>query len=98
MRVPMIARWPGRVPEGRKSDFIWYFPDFFPTAAELAGARGVPKRLDGISVVPELLGKPQRAHEFFLLGDAAVHRQDAGMGAEHAAAGHAPRELEGGAP
>jgi arylsulfatase len=65
LRVPMIARCPGRVPVGRKSDFIWYFPDFFPTAAEFAGASGVPKNLDGISVAAEITGKKQQGHETF---------------------------------
>jgi len=62
VRAPMISRWPGHVPAGRKSDFIWYFPDFFPTAAELAGARHNAK-VDGISVVAALLGKEQKPHE-----------------------------------
>ncbi|MBI5281461.1 MAG: arylsulfatase [Candidatus Solibacter usitatus] len=62
IRTPMLARWPGRVPAGATSDFIWYFPDFFPTAAELAGARH-PAKLDGISVVPTLLGGKQKPHD-----------------------------------
>lgn len=64
LRVPMISRWPGHVPAGVKSDFIWYFPDFFPTAAELAGARHNAK-LDGVSVLPALLGQKQKPHEMF---------------------------------
>ena len=38
IRVPMIARWPGRIAAGAESDFAWAFQDFLPTAAELAGA------------------------------------------------------------
>ena len=63
IRVPMIVRWPGHVPAGRVSNFVWGFQDFLPTAAELAGARP-PKGLDGISVVPTLLGRQQRGHEY----------------------------------
>ena len=37
IRVPMIVRWPGRVPSGRVSDMPWYFADFLPTVAELVG-------------------------------------------------------------
>jgi len=58
IRTPMIARWPGHVPAGRTSDAPWYFADFLPTAAELAGAEP-PKGLDGTSVLPTLLGQPQ---------------------------------------
>lgn len=58
LRVPMIARWPGRVPAGAVNDTPWYFADVLPTLAELAGAK-VPVPIDGISVVPALLGKDQ---------------------------------------
>jgi arylsulfatase A-like enzyme len=68
IRVPMIARWPGRVAAGATSDLPWYFADFLPTAAELAGARA-PSGLDGMSVVPALLGakaagREQPRHDF----------------------------------
>lgn len=58
LRVPMIVRWPGHIPAGRVSDALWYFPDIFPTIAELAGAK-VPDDIDGVSILPELLGKRQ---------------------------------------
>lgn len=64
VRVPTIVRGPGRVPAGKTSDQVWAFWDFLPTAAELAGAKA-PAGLDGISVVPTLLGKgKQKQHEF----------------------------------
>ena len=64
LRVPMLVRWPGRIAPGRVSDQVWAFWDFFPTACELAGAEP-PKGLDGISMLPAILGKPQKAqHEF----------------------------------
>ncbi len=63
IRVPMIARWPGKVAAGAVSDFVWAHWDFLPTAAELAGAK-VPAGIDGISVVPTLLGKEQKPHEY----------------------------------
>jgi arylsulfatase A-like enzyme len=65
LRVPMIARWPGKVPAGKTSDFAWTFYDFLPTAADLAGAKShQPQKLDGISIAPTLLGKTQKPHEF----------------------------------
>jgi len=68
LRIPMIVRWPGRIEPGRVSDLLWYFPDVLPTIAELTGAKP-PKDIDGISIVPELLGekaagRPQQQHEY----------------------------------
>jgi arylsulfatase A-like enzyme len=64
IRVPGIARWPGKIAAGTRSDLPWYFADFLPTACELAGAK-VPAGIDGLSIVPTLLGKDgQQKHEF----------------------------------
>lgn len=63
IRVPMIARWPGKIPAGKSSSFPWAFWDFLPTAAELAGAN-CPSGLDGVSVLPALQGRTQKPHEF----------------------------------
>jgi len=60
VRVPMIARWPGRVPAGRTCDFPTAFWDFLPTAAQLAGAP-LPPNVDGVSIVPTLLGHEQKS-------------------------------------
>ena len=64
-RVPFLARWPGHIPAGRTSDLPSAFWDFFPTACELAGV-ATPAGLDGISFLPELLGRPaeQRHHDY----------------------------------
>jgi len=64
IRVPMIAWWPGMVEAGSESDHISYFPDVLPTLAELAGA-WAPPGIDGISMVPTLLGwGEQEEHEY----------------------------------
>jgi len=62
IRVPFIAWWPGKVKPG-ESAHVGYFPDFMPTAAELAGG-SAPEKTDGISLVPALTGKEQPKHEF----------------------------------
>lgn len=63
VRVPMIVRWPGHVPAGKTSDFVWAFWDFLPTACQLAGVEP-PSGIDGLSVVPTLLGKgEQKQHD-----------------------------------
>ncbi|TWT75050.1 arylsulfatase [Allorhodopirellula solitaria] len=59
IRTPMIVRWPGKVPAKKVSDAAWYFADVMPTLAEIAGA-GSPEPIDGISVLPTLLGRVQR--------------------------------------
>jgi len=63
IRTPMIVRWPGNVAAGTTNDFPWYFADVLPTLAELAGVEA-PDGLDGISVLPSILGKPQSKDRF----------------------------------
>lgn len=63
IRIPMIVRWPGKVPKGKTSDAVWAFWDFLPTAANLAG---IPTnhKTDGQSVLPALLGKEHTPHPY----------------------------------
>jgi uncharacterized sulfatase len=63
IRVPLIARWPGRIPAGRVSTHASAFWDFLPTACELADATA-PAGCDGISFLPELTGRPQKPHDW----------------------------------
>jgi arylsulfatase A-like enzyme len=63
IRVPLIAFWPGMVKPDRISNHVSAFWDIAPTLFELAGT-GVPDDLDGISFLPELLGRAQEPHEY----------------------------------
>ena len=54
IRVPMLVRWPGRVPAGRVSDAIWAHWDLLPTLSDVVGATS-PTGLDGISMRGALL-------------------------------------------
>ncbi len=63
LRVPAIAWQPGTIAPAT-SDFPWFFPDFLPTAAELAGV-AAPTNSDGISILPTLNGQKQAPHAFF---------------------------------
>ncbi len=68
IRVPMIVRWPGKITPRSVSSQVWAFWDALPTLAELAGA-APPAGLDGISMVPALLGersagRAQQDHEY----------------------------------
>jgi len=65
LRIPMIARWPGRIEAGTLSGLPWMFADVLPTLAELAGAP-VPANVDGVSVSPELLGRGSMDRDRFL--------------------------------
>ena len=65
LRVPMIVRWPTRVPAGSVSDLVWHFADFLPTAAEFAGAE-LAHPIDGESIVPDLLGQSSERSDRFL--------------------------------
>tara|TARA_R110002096_G_scaffold104771_16_gene230757 strand:+ start:293 stop:1678 length:1386 start_codon:yes stop_codon:yes gene_type:complete len=56
IRVPFIARWPGKIPANRTSSEIIAFQDMLPTFAELAGVP-VEQKIDGISVVEALYGE-----------------------------------------
>lgn len=63
IRVPMIARWPGKIAAGTETDHVSAFWDVMPTVAELAGAEA-PEIIDGISFLPTLLGKRQAKHDY----------------------------------
>mgnify|MGYP006286649631 CR=1 FL=1 len=67
LRTFMAVRWPGKVEPGTVSDLQWYYPDVMPTLAEIAGVSDtVPSDVDGLSVVPTLLGQDdrQKKHDF----------------------------------
>ena len=82
LRVPFIARWPGRVAAGATSSHVAYFGDLFATFAELLG-QSPPAGLDSVSLAPTLLGRPseQGSHpylywEFYELGGRQAVRFD----------------------
>jgi len=65
IRVPYIARWPGRIKAAGTSNHISAFWDFMPTCCELIG-EDPPRDIDGISMLPTLFGRDQeqRKHEY----------------------------------
>jgi len=62
LRVPLIARWPGRVPAGRQSDAFGHTNDLLPTCCAAAGVP-LPDDLpgDGLNLLPHLTGSPPPA-------------------------------------
>jgi arylsulfatase A len=64
IRVPFIARWPGKIKAGTVTDLPAVFYDVLPTLCELVGLKP-PKNTDGLSILPTLLGSGrQKKHEF----------------------------------
>ena len=65
IRVPLIARWPGRIPSGRTSKEVCASIDIFPTLCELAGAVVPAERtIDGRSIFPLMTSSEARSpHE-----------------------------------
>jgi len=63
LRIPLIVRWPGHVPAGKKVDAPVINTDWLPTLMDLAGLP-VPLGLDGVSLSPLLNGRgpaPERS-------------------------------------
>ncbi len=59
MRVPCIARWPGRIPAGESADQLTTTMDLLPTFARLANVDLDPDRpIDGHDIMPILTGTP----------------------------------------
>ncbi len=64
IRSPLIVSWPGKIKAGSESKHITYSADFMPTIAELIGAESaVPSDINGISILPTLLGKSKKQKE-----------------------------------
>lgn len=64
IRVPMIVRWPAAIRTGTVSDAAWASWDLLPTVADMVAAVSRPERIDGISMLPRLLGREQEGHEY----------------------------------
>jgi len=65
IRVPMCAAWPRRIAPGSRCDRVAMTMDLFPTICEAAGA-AYDRSIEGRSILPTLLGKPQPAEDRYL--------------------------------
>ncbi|RTD97958.1 arylsulfatase [Variovorax atrisoli] len=62
LRVPFIARWPGRIEPGRVSNEIVHVTDVFATLAKVAGAEIPSDRpIDGVDQLPFLRGEQTKS-------------------------------------
>ena len=76
IRIPFIARWPGRIAAGTVNDLQVAFYDLMPTFCELTGVKNYVRKyankalpvdhFDGVSFAPTLLGRneAQQRHEY----------------------------------
>jgi len=80
MRVPLIARWPGRIAPGSTSHAFSFLTDISPTVLAAAGIAATGQR--GADMTPTLTGAAARIHApdavicYELAGSAAVFRGD----------------------
>ncbi|MFB9054804.1 arylsulfatase [Formosa undariae] len=63
VRVPLIARWPGKIKAGVTSNQLVANYDLMATFADLTGF-SLPEDKDGISYLPNLLGSEGEAHDY----------------------------------
>ena len=68
IRVPFIARWPGRIKAGSVNETPAVFYDVLPTLCALAGSQA-PAPADGLSLVPTLTGQGRQPRHEFLFWD-----------------------------
>jgi arylsulfatase A-like enzyme len=55
IRVPFAARWPGRIPPGKKFEPMVHVMDVFSTSLAVAGVE-VLRNIDGVDLMPHLTG------------------------------------------
>lgn len=56
--VPLVVSWKGKSPEGKVSDDLVDFTDFYPTLAQAAGIKlGKGDPSDGVSFLPQVQGQ-----------------------------------------
>ncbi len=73
IRVPMIASWPGKIKNGSSSMLISAFQDMMPTFCDIAKTSR-PKNIDGISLLPTLLGADQNQIHKYLYWEFPSYR------------------------
>jgi arylsulfatase A len=76
-RVPFIARWPRKIPAGKRTQFFTLM-DMLPTLAAVAGIP-VRHKVDGMDLSHNLFGQPGQDRDFFSMafeGDCYFIRND----------------------
>lgn len=74
VRVPFVARWPGKIAPGTMSDHLNVCYDALATLGEVAGAK--TPRTDGQSYLPALLGRPVKPRPYLYFEYPEASSQD----------------------
>lgn len=70
MRTPAMVRWPGKIPAGKVSDEIFADLDWYPTLANLSGAKKrvpVDRPIDGVDQKSFLLGQQEKSNREYVV-------------------------------
>jgi len=67
LHTALIARWPGVIAPGQRTDALAQYADVLPTLTEIAGGTGSKRVYDGSSFLPVLLGR-KSTHRKFVYG------------------------------
>jgi arylsulfatase A len=74
-RVPLLARFPGRIPAGKKCAGLASVMDILPTVTKLAAAPAPGNPLDGVDIWPLLTGQKAELDREVLLYFDDIHLQ-----------------------
>lgn len=82
IRVPFLARWPGRIPEGQRVSPLFGTIDICPTLCSLAGGE-IPEEFQGQDFAGHLLGRrgPEPESQFIM----HISKDNASRGKDHPA-------------
>ncbi len=80
VRVPLIARLPGRIPACRTIDATVSLMDLLPTITSLAAAPPSPNPIDGVDIMPLLTGETDTMERGLMLYFDSWHIQCARLG------------------
>src|SRR5699024_2154630 len=72
VNIPMILRWPGKIPESRFIDALHTPMDIFPTLCGLTGV-DIPKEVDGTDMSKVVLGEKFAQRENALIANYTSH-------------------------
>lgn len=75
LRVPCLARWPGKIAPETEADEVLWSIDLFPTFCEIAGADLPEENLDGESVLNILMGESGESEPRTMLWETGSHAE-----------------------